>query len=227
MRLPPELRSDPAWVSSRIHPLPGPAQPAGQETTAWPSPQPQLPPIFLHSVRAKGDARPLSPFPCAPRPQPTPAPRGDLSGAGFQRGAGGEKDQQKGPEKCGLWGRVVTTSWHPRALLGGGFWAALTNSLPRRVPRTPAEPALAFPPLTSTAVAASPRQPASGLPSKGVPGLGGGGGALQAQVQARPGKRKATWTGEGSQPGQARAGGGWDGGGSRGSGILPSQDPRG
>lgn len=155
-------------------------------------------------------------------------PQGGISvERGSKGGLGEEKDQPKGPEKCRLWGRVVSTSWHLRALLGGGFWAALTNSLPRRVPRTPAEPALAFPPLTSTAVAASPGQPGSGLPSKGVPGLGGGGGALQAQVQARQGKRKATWAGEGSEPGQARAGGGWDGGGSRGSGILPSQDPRG
>lgn len=60
------------------------------------------------------------------------------------------KELSRGRSEVQAMRSVSSTSWHVRALVyGGGIRVALTNFLPRRVPRTQAEPALAFPAVTS------------------------------------------------------------------------------
>lgn len=161
-----DSRAEPrrAWGSRRpTSPLPHSA-PRRREPQRSLYPQPQRPPVFLHSLGAKGMLVLSRSLPTLLLSLP---PRG-ISVVRVAKGGWGKRDQQKGAQKCGLWGRVIPTSCHPTALRGAGFWAALTNSLPRRVPRTPAEPALAFPSVTSPAVAAWPGRQSLGLRSEGL-----------------------------------------------------------
>lgn len=134
-----ELRLGRPWVSGRDHALPCPAQLGRRKPPLVGFPPATAPTASLHSGGAKGMLI-LSPHPPA-----EPPPKKDLSCAGFKRRLGDERAQPKDAQKCRLWGALAQLPGVPR-LCGGGIWAAHTNSLPRRVSRTQAEPALAFPP---------------------------------------------------------------------------------
>lgn len=93
----------------------------------------------------------------------------------------GTKESTERGSRAQAMGEGHATSWHPTARHRGGIWAALTNSLPRSVPRMgAAQPAL--PLLTGTLVAAKARP--SWSRAERHWDLGGTRGS-EAQVQAK------------------------------------------
>lgn len=217
----PHFRGGRAWGSCRKQALPCELG-CSRDAPACPlNLQPHRPPSWAPFSPWREEAPILVLSPHSP---PEPPPKQDFSWAGVKRRLGEETVQQTGAQQLGLWSSVRTTSWHPTAQDGGGIWAALPNSLPRRVPRTLAEPALPFP---CDLCCGGRRRRGLGQRSEGAPGLGGGCGAPQAQVQAVQAGRTRPRLVLAGEPSKAEAGGGWNGGGGRGSGILPAQDPRG
>lgn len=213
------------------HALPGPAQLGRRKPPLLPAAPSHLSPphpASPHAGGAEGDAPSLSPHPPA-EPSPT---EGFSWWCGFQKEAGGdERAPPKGALKCRrLRGSVRSKLPGAPRLHGGGLRAAHPTSLPRRVSRTRAEPALAFPPPADWQGPDGPPGSARLSSEWGwgceEEGLGLGGWVVLARHRCRQGGQEEGGQRRGKRGSPARPGLGSDGGGGRGVGAQKPCPPR-